>query len=74
MEQDVKRVAVIHPAHAKALKGHKTDARDALRLVELFECGLLHGSYIPSQELKDLRTWRSAGCGPPRSWRTCPRR
>jgi len=25
------QVAVIDPAHAKALKGHKTDAKDALR-------------------------------------------
>ena len=54
-EQDFEQVAVINPAHAKALKGHKTDAKDALRLAELFECGLLRGSYIPSQELKDLR-------------------
>ena len=39
MEQDFEQVAVINPAHAKALKGHKTDAKDALRLAELFECG-----------------------------------
>ena len=36
MEQDSGQVAVIGPAHAKALKGHKTDAKDALRLAELF--------------------------------------
>jgi transposase len=55
MEQGFEQVAVINPAHAKALKGHKTDAKDCLRLAELFECGLLRGSYIPSQPLKDLR-------------------
>jgi transposase len=55
MEAGFEQVAVINPAHAKALKGHKTDARDCLRLAELFECGLLRGSYIPCQELKDLR-------------------
>jgi transposase len=54
-EQGFEQVAVINPAHAKALKGHKTDAKDCLRLAELFECGLLRGSYIPSQALKDLR-------------------
>ena len=27
-EQDFEQVAVINSAHAKALKGHKTDARD----------------------------------------------
>ena len=55
MEQGFEQVAVINPAHAQALKGHKTDAKDCLRLAELFECGLLRGSYIPPQELKDLR-------------------
>jgi transposase len=55
MEQGFEQVAVINPAHAKALKGHKTDAKDCLRLAELFECGLLRGSYIPAPELKDLR-------------------
>ena len=42
-EQDFEQVVVVNPAHAKALKGHKTDARDCARLAELFECGLLRG-------------------------------
>jgi transposase len=46
---------VINPAHAKALKGHKTDAKDAIRLLDLYECGLLSGSYIPPAELKEVR-------------------
>ena len=54
-EQDFERVEVINPAHAKALKGHKTDAKDCARLAELYECGLLRGSYIPAAELKELR-------------------
>src|ERR1700760_3164098 len=54
-EQDFEQVAVINPAHAKALKGHKTDAKDCARLAELFECGLLHGSCIPAPELKEVR-------------------
>ena len=54
-EQDFTEVAVINPAHAKALKGHKTDAKDRARLAELFECGLLRGSYIPPAELKEVR-------------------
>ena len=54
-EQDFTQIAVINPAHAKALKGHKTDAWDCARLAELFECGLLHGSYIPAPELKEVR-------------------
>ena len=35
-EQDFTGVAVINPVHAKALKGHKTDAKDCARLAELF--------------------------------------
>jgi transposase len=54
-EQDFEQIAVINPAHAKALKGHKTDAKDCARLAELFECGLLRGSYIPPAELKEVR-------------------
>jgi transposase len=54
-EEDFTEVAVINPAHAKALRGHKTDARDCARLAELFECGLLRGSYIPAPELKEVR-------------------
>jgi len=54
-EQDFTEIAVVNPAHAKALKGHKTDAKDCARLAELFECGLLRGSYIPAPELKEVR-------------------
>src|SRR2546429_7510748 len=54
-EQDFTEIAVINPAHAKALKGHKTDAKDCARIAELFECGLLRGSYIPAPELKEVR-------------------
>ena len=54
-ELDFTEVMVINPAHAKALKGHKTDARDAIRLLDLYECGLLSGSYIPSPDLKEVR-------------------
>jgi transposase len=54
-ERDFAEVAVINPAHAKALKGHKTDAKDCARLAELSGCGLLRGSYIPPAELKEVR-------------------
>lgn len=30
---------MVNPAHAKALRGHETDAKDSARLAELFECG-----------------------------------
>ena len=46
---------MVNPAHVKAVKGHKTDAKDSARLAELLECGLLQGSYIPPPELKEVR-------------------
>ena len=54
-ELDFTEVMVINPSHAKALKGHKTDARDAIRLLDLYECGLLSGSYIPAPDLREVR-------------------
>jgi transposase len=54
-ELDFTEVMVINPAHAKALKGHKTDAKDAARLLGLYECGLLSGSYIPAPDLREVR-------------------
>ena len=54
-EQDFEQVVVVNPAHVKALRGHKTDAADCRRLAELFECGLLRGSYIPPAELREVR-------------------
>jgi transposase len=54
-EEDFTAVLVINPAHAKALKGHKTDAKDCARLAELLECGLLQGSYLPPAELREVR-------------------
>lgn len=54
-ELDFTEVMVINPAHAKALKGRKTDAKDAIRLLDLYECGLLSGSYIPAPDLREVR-------------------
>src|SRR5512135_2849496 len=54
-ELDFTEVMVINPAHAKALKGHKTDAKDAIRLLDLYEWGLLSGSYIPAPDLREVR-------------------
>jgi transposase len=54
-ELDFTEVMVINPSHARALKGHKTDAKDAVRLLDLYECGLLSGSYIPAPDLREVR-------------------
>jgi transposase len=43
LEEDFTDVLVVNPAHVKAVRGHKTDARDCARLAGLLECGLLQG-------------------------------
>jgi Transposase len=52
-EQDFKQVAVINPAHARALKGHKTDARDWL-IVSPFMLDHV-GSQMCQQHGRDLK-------------------
>ncbi len=55
-ELDFTEVLVVNPAHVKALKGQKTDAKDAVRLLDLYECGaVMRGSYIPAPDLKEVR-------------------
>jgi transposase len=55
-ELDFTEVMAGSPAHARALKGHKTDAKDAVRLLDLYECGaVMRGSYIPSADLTEVR-------------------
>jgi transposase len=55
-ELDFTEVMAGGPAHARALKGRKTDARDAVRLLDLYERGaVMRGSYIPSADLTEVR-------------------
>jgi transposase len=49
-EEDFTEVAVVNPAHVKALKGHKTDARAAPGWRRCSSAGCCKGSYIPAPE------------------------
>ena len=46
---------LVNPRHVKNLPGRKTDVKDAEWLVQLLECGLLHGSFVPPREIARLR-------------------
>ncbi|MFN7999406.1 MAG: IS110 family transposase [Bryobacteraceae bacterium] len=46
---------LVNPQHVKALSGKKFDRGDAAHLAELLQHGLLHGSYIPPQGIRQLR-------------------
>lgn len=46
---------VVNAQHLKTLRGRKTDVQDAEWLADLLRHGLLKGSFIPSQLLRELR-------------------
>lgn len=49
------KVTLINPEHAHALRGHKTDVKDAEWLANLLRHGLLRASFIPPAEIRELR-------------------
>jgi len=48
-------VMLVNPSQLKPVRGCKTDPKDARWLAELLEHGLLRGSFIPPQAIRDLR-------------------
>lgn len=48
-------VLLVNAAHIKAVPGRKTDVRDCEWIADLLSHGLLKGSFIPPQDIRDLR-------------------
>ena len=48
-------VVVTHPKFVKAIKGKKTDKKDAQWIADLFKHDLVRGSFIPPEEIRQLR-------------------
>lgn len=48
-------VCLTHPKYVKAIKGKKTDKKDAKWIAELFKCDLVRSSFIPPPLTRDLR-------------------
>ena len=48
-------VIVANPEHVKARRGEKTDPKDSGRLAERLRVGDVRGSFIPSQDIVELR-------------------
>jgi transposase len=46
---------LVNPAHARNLPGRKTDVSDAQWLAELGAHGLVRGSFVPPQPIRELR-------------------
>lgn len=53
--EDALTVILINPEHAHALRGRKTDVKDAEWLCDLLRHGLLKPSFIPPPEIRELR-------------------
>jgi transposase len=43
-------------AHIKNVPGRKTDMNDAMWIADLVACGLIRGSFIPEEQLQELRS------------------
>jgi transposase len=48
-------IIVANPQHVKAIAGRKTDKKDSQWLAELARVGLVHNSFVPAQDMRDLR-------------------
>lgn len=53
--EDALTVILINPEHAHALRGRKTDVKDAEWLADLLQHGLLKPSFIPPPVIRELR-------------------
>ncbi len=49
------RLVLAHPKYVKAIKGKKTDKRDAKWIADIFKHDLLNGSFIPPEDIRQLR-------------------
>jgi transposase len=49
------KVVVSHPKFVKAIKGKKTDKKDAQWIADLFKHDLVRGSFIPPEDIRQLR-------------------
>lgn len=55
LEMEQIETLVVNARHIKHVPGRKTDVKDAEWIAGLLRHGLLHGSYIPSREQRELR-------------------
>ena len=55
LEEAGREVILVNAQHIKAVPGRKTDVRDAEWIADLLRHGLLKGSFIPPQPVRELR-------------------
>ena len=50
------KLIVANAAHIKNVPGRKTDVNDAMWIADLVACGLIKASFVPEQEIQELRS------------------
>lgn len=55
LEERRLELLLVNPTHVKKVPGRKTDVKDAEWIAQLLECGLLRGSFVPPETIRDLR-------------------
>ena len=53
--EDTCRPVLAHPKYLKAIRGKKTDKRDAKWIADVFKHDLVSGSFIPPAQIRELR-------------------
>lgn len=49
------KLTLANPQRIKNVPGRKTDVKDAEWIAKLHRCGLIDGSFVPDEEIRDLR-------------------
>ena len=48
-------LVLANASHVKNVPGRKTDVNDAMWIADLVACGLIKASFVPEQEIQELR-------------------
>src|SRR5277367_4588255 len=54
------KLILANAAHIKNVPGRKTDVNDATWIADLLACGLIKASFVPEEEIQDLRSLQRA--------------
>lgn len=54
--EDFFKIILVNARHIKNVPGHKTDKKDSEWIAKLLMSGLLKGSFVPPQHIRELRT------------------
>src|SRR5215471_9033147 len=49
-------LTVANAAHIKQVPGRKTDMNDAMWIADLLACGLIKASFVPDEDIQELRS------------------